>query len=235
MNRITTSLLILLLAACEPISFEWGETDYARVVGPASWTLGTDSLLYTFSTKPADLAEFVVEAEVLLVGKLSDRDRAVIISIDPERTTAIKGTHYDIPESVVIPAGEAVAALPIALRRTADLQAAPVTLRLEIDDAGDLGPGPNEWRSLSITWNDMISRPLNWDVLLEFFGDYSNVKFRFIISTLGIAEFTYGQTNGMDWGVMNNYHLVLVEALAAYNAAHPSEPLVDENLHPITF
>jgi hypothetical protein len=81
----------------------------------------------------------------------------------------------------------------------------------------------------------MISRPLNWDDLTEFFGGYSDVKFRFIISTLGIAEFTYLDAGGMTWGVMYNYRLLLAEALAAYNAAHPTAPLTDENNQLVTF
>ncbi|MDR0766118.1 MAG: DUF4843 domain-containing protein [Odoribacteraceae bacterium] len=235
MKRIHTLVVALALVACENDPFTWGNTDYARVVGPANWTLGTDSLLYTFSTRPADETAFIVEAEVIVMGKVSDRDRVVVIAVDPARTTAVKGAHYDIPATVTIPAGEATVALPITLHRAPDLQSAGVRLRVEIDASGDVGPGVNEWRSLSIQWNDMISRPLNWDALIEFFGEYSDVKFRFIISTLGVAEFTYGQANGMSWGVMNNYRLILVEALAAYNAAHPSAPLVDEDLRPITF
>ena len=233
MKKIYAFIFALALLACENDPFEWGDYTYARVAGPEIWTLGSDSLLYTFSIRPADMTEFVVEAEVIIMGKTADRPRTVAIAVDPEHTTAIKGAHYDLPESVAIPAGEASAPLHIRLYRSADLQSTSVRLRVKIAATGDIGPGVTEWTSLSIAWNDMITRPLNWDDLIEFFGQYSEVKYRFIISTLGIAEFPYG--NGMDWGMMNNYRLVLVEALAAYNAAHPSSPLVDENFYPITF
>lgn len=58
---------------------------------------------------------------------------------------------------------------------------------------------------------------------LEFFGDYSETKYRFIISTLGVSQFTYGEAEGMTWGEMWNYRLRMVAALEEYNATHSGE------------
>jgi hypothetical protein len=232
---IAACVAALLLPACENDGFTWGDTTFARVEGPATWTLGTDSLQFTFSVQPADMTEFVVEAEIVVMGKASGRARRVDLVADPARTTATAGLHYAMPASVTIPAGETRAAFPVTLYRATDLTATEARLHVEIAATGDIGPGVNEWNSLAIRWNDMISRPLNWDALYEFFGTYSEVKYRFIISTLGVARFTYGDTDGMSWGVMNNYRLVLVEALARYNAGHPTAPLTDENNQLVTF
>jgi hypothetical protein len=78
-------------------------------------------------------------------------------------------------------------------------------------------------------------KPNNWDNLTEFFKDYSDTKYRFIIDVLQIADFTYGQSNGMTWGEMNNYRLRVIQALQEYNAAHPGNPLTDENNQLVTF
>ncbi|MDR2131396.1 MAG: DUF4843 domain-containing protein [Odoribacteraceae bacterium] len=232
---IAACIAAAFLPACENDEFTWGDYAYARLFGPAIWTLGTDSLLYTFSIRPAETVEFTVAAEVIVMGKATDRDRTVRLAVDPTRTTATKGLHYALPETVTVPAGETRAACPITLYRSPDLQSAAVRLCVAIVDGGDLPPGVSEWNSLAIRWSDMISRPLNWDALTEFFGEYSEIKYRFIISTLGVAEFTYGDTDGMSWGAMNNYRLMLADALARYNAEHPSTPLTDENNQLVTF
>ncbi|MDR1274587.1 MAG: DUF4843 domain-containing protein [Odoribacteraceae bacterium] len=232
---VAATLAACLFTACRNDAFTWEDYAYARVVGPENWTLGTDSLHFNFSVQPSAMIEFVVEAEIIIMGEVADRDRVVHLAVNPTQTTAMKETHYTILESVTIPAGEASAPCHITIRRTPELQSANVRLRVEIAPGGDLGPGVNEWNTLTIQWNDMISRPINWDDLTEFFGEYSDVKFRFIISTLGVSLFTYGDPDGMSWGMMNNYRLILADALARYNAEHPGNPLADENNQFITF
>ncbi|MDR1273592.1 MAG: DUF4843 domain-containing protein [Odoribacteraceae bacterium] len=240
MKRVYTLIAAAILAAClftacENDAFTWGNYTYARIVGPENWTLGTDSLHFTFSSQSLATTEFVMEAEIIIMGEVADHDRVVRLAIDTTRTTAVKGTHYTIPESVTIPADEVSAPCHIAIRRTPELQSVNVRLRVKIAPGGDIGPGVNEWNTLIIQWNDVISRPINWDALQEFFGEYSDMKFRFIISTLGISQFTYGEPDGMSWGAMNNYRLMLADALVRYNAEHPGEPLADENNQFITF
>ncbi|MDR1414543.1 MAG: DUF4843 domain-containing protein [Odoribacteraceae bacterium] len=235
MKKLYIIIVAALLAACQSHSFTWGDYAYARVEGPEVWTLGTDSLHFNFSVQPAEMTEFVVEAEIIVMGETANRDRVVRLAANPARTTALEGTHYAFPATVTIPAGAASAPLPVTIRRTPELQSTNIRLRLEIVAGGDLPPGVDEWNSLTMQWNDMVSRPINWGDIQEFFGDYSDAKFRFIISTLGIAQFTYGSAEGMSWGQMNNYRLVLAEALARYNAEHPGAPLADENNQFISF
>ncbi len=79
------------------------------------------------------------------------------------------------------------------------MQTEEVRLQVKIDGSGDLQPGVDAWSALTIAWNDKITKPGNWEDLTEFFGDYSETKYRFIISTLGVSQFTYGEAEGMTW------------------------------------
>ena len=132
--------------------------------------------------------------------------------------------------------GEHSADFDIVIQRIPEIQEEEIALRVEIAPGGDLEAGVSSASSLAIRWNDMITRPANWDDLEEFFGTYSEVKYRFIISTLGISMFPYGEGE-FTWGRMWNYHLQMVAALDEYNnnPENPDRPMKDEHNDPISF
>ena len=83
-----------------------------------------------------------------------------------------------------------------------------------------------------IKWNDILSRPSNWDDLSPFFGTFSLVKYRFMLNTTGVAEF---DVDTMSWARLTNYRIMLIAALNEYNAANPNDPLRDEYGAYVTF
>ena len=135
---------------------------------------------------------------------------------------------------MILNAGQDSVGVDILLYRTEAMQTEEVRLQVKIDGSGDLQPGVDAWSALTIAWNDKITKPGNWEDLTEFFGDYSETKYRFIISTLGVSQFTYGEAEGMTWGEMWNYRLRMVAALEEYNATH-SENMKDENGAVVSF
>ena len=62
----------------------------------------TDSLDYTFVYETGD--EIEVPVKVQLVGRPSDKDRALDIVADSDN--AVEGTDYILPETAFLPAGE---------------------------------------------------------------------------------------------------------------------------------
>ena len=195
---------LLLLNSCENDDFVWGKEDFARIVGPEIWTRNTDSMTFTFSVYPEEVKEFAVASCVVIQGE------------------------------VILKAGQDSVGFDILLYRTEAMQTEEVRLQVKIDGSGDLQPGVDAWSALTIAWNDKITKPGNWEDLTEFFGDYSETKYRFIISTLGVSQFTYGEAEGMTWGEMWNYRLRMVAALEEYNATH-SENMKDENGAVVSF
>ena len=204
---------LLLLNSCENDDFVWGKEDFARIVGPEIWTRNTDSMTFTFSVYPEEVKEFAVASCVVIQGKVADYDRTVKLAVDPSKTTA-QASDYSLPREVILKAGQDSVGFDILLYRTEAMQTEEVRLQVKIDDK--------------------ITKPGNWEDLTEFFGDYSETKYRFIISTLGVSQFTYGEAEGMTWGEMWNYRLRMVAALEEYNATH-SENMKDENGAVVSF
>ena len=228
-------LVMSLLWGCDNDDYVWNGQDYARLVGPEIWTQGTDSMTFTFSVYPTDTVRFVVESEIFVQGRVSDNDRTIRLQVDETNTTA-PADSYSVPEEVVLRGGEHSADFDILIYRIPEIQERDITLHVRIAPGGDLDAGVSSASSLTITWNDKITRPSNWDDLEEFFGTYSEVKYRFIISTLGISVFPYGEGE-FTWGRMWNYHLQMVAALEDFNndPDNPEAPLTDENGGVVSF
>lgn len=234
LNRIfAAAALLFAVVACENEPYRWEGDAYARLVGPENWTLKTDSMIFSFSSMGSDVEDFAVKAEIKLIGVAADHDRDIILEVAPE-STAEEGM-YSFQDTVILPAGEVVAPCDIILHRVEPLQDSTYRLKINITDKGTIGTGVKEWNQLIIIFSDMLAKPSNWDEMLSpFFGEYSEVKHRFIIDVTGYAEFTYGETGGMSWGQMYNFQLKLVKALEEYNATHTT-PLTDENNKLVTF
>lgn len=226
-------ILLVMASACKNDDFVWGEEDFIRITGPEIWTLGTDSLIFTFSAFP-DATTYTMETELTVQGRTVDYDRVIRLQVNELKTTA-SPTDYEFSSEVILKAGEATVFFPIVLHRTEAMQQNDVRLCIEIAPSSDLQPGVSAFSSLTLAWNDKVTRPANWADLEEFFGVYSEVKYRFIISVLNVTLFPYGEASEFTWGVMYNYKLKMRTALEAYNANPENSPMTDENGAVISF
>lgn len=227
-------MLLVAATACENDAFVWGNEDFVRLNGPESWTLGTDSMAFSFAVYPTEMKEFTVNAELVVEGNVSGKDRVVRLRVDTARSTAV-ATDYQFSTEVTLPAEAHSVMLPIVLRRTELMKQQSVRLRVEIAPDSELAAGVNSAAGLTISWNDILSQPTNWGQLEEFFGAYSETKYRFIISTLGIAVFPYGEGE-FTWGKMWNYRQEMVTALEEWNNnPENNAPMKDEYGNPVSF
>ena len=230
-------LMILLLAvigmftACENDKFYFQDDARVRIEGPYEWAVGTDSLTFSFAAYPSQVQEQGMEMKLYVMGEAAATDRTAKLAIDRTLTTA-NDDQYVFPETVTIPAGKLEAPFIVTLKR-ADLTSGTVSLYFRVVETNDFKVGVIEQNHFCIKWNDTLSKPKNWDTeLLEFFGEYSLVKYRFIIDTIGFGEFS---ATSMSWSELTNYKIIMKTALDEYNDAHPGEPLNDENGLLVTF
>ena len=230
-------LMILLLAvigmftACENDKFYFQDDARVRIEGPYEWAVGTDSLTFSFAAYPSQVQEQGMEMKLYVMGEAAATDRTAKLAIDRTLTTA-NDDQYVFPETVTIPAGKLETPFIVTLKR-ADLTSGTVSLYFRVVETNDFKVGVIEQNHFCIKWNDTLSKPKNWDTeLFEFFGEYSLVKYRFIIDTIGFGEFS---ATSMSWSELTNYKIIMKTALDEYNDAHPGEPLKDENGLLVTF
>ena len=196
------------------------------------WAVGTDSISFSFVAYGSEVTEKEMLVDAQIMGEVENRDRVVNLSVDPARTTA-DASLYTVPSTVTIPAGAVKATFPVILKRSAALQTKTVRLYLQVAESADFKAGVNEENHIKLIWSDVLQKPKNWDTLEPFFGTYSDVKYRFMLANSnGAGEFS---TETMSWAMLNSYRILFQNALNAYNAAHPGNPLTDENNQLVTF
>ena len=228
------SVSAALLTSCSSTDedFFYQDEPRVRLVGDYIWAVGTDAISFSFVAYGSEVTEKEMLVDAQIMGEVENRDRVVNLSVDPARTTA-DASLYTVPSTVTIPAGAVKATFPVILKRSAALQTKTVRLYLQVAESADFKAGVNEENHIKLIWSDVLQKPKNWDTLEPFFGTYSDVKYRFMLANSnGAGEFS---TETMSWAMLNSYRILFQNALNAYNAAHPGNPLTDENNQLVTF
>lgn len=202
-----------------------------------------DSFNYSFAIKPDGLQEDTVWLTMRIMGEARDFDRVVNLAPDPDGTTAVLGTHYYLPP-YIIPAGAFSANLPVVVKRTPEMKTQSVTILLKVIESADFAPGvPNSPVTGSLAGaglhylvrvSDFLVKPSNWDnMLVIFFGSYSQVKYKFIIDVTGKTEFPFGPPPQMSYGELLYYKAFVKMKYQEYEALNG--PLIDEFGSPLAF
>ena len=223
----------MTLASCSSDEdFFYRDEARIRLVGPEIWTAGSDSLTFSFVTTAVGTTEMAMDVEAQIMGSAADHDRTANIAVVSDKTTATADL-YQLPTAVTIPAGQAKATFQVILKRADVLATKSVRLRIAVEPSADFQKGVNEEDHLTFIWNDQISKPKNWAQLEEFFGEYSDTKYRFMLENAGgLTEF---DTDALTWAQLQSYKIMFQNALNDYNAAHPGNPLTDENGNLVSF
>ena len=231
-NKIIIAIIgVFSFFACENDPFYYQDQARVRMVGPEKWTLGTDSLEFSFAHYSSGIEDTTFQVLLNVMGEAASTDRTVKVGVVADKSTA-QSSQYSFPESVTVPAGAFEAILPVTIFRDESIKDAAVRLKIEIKESSDFLVGVVEETDLTIIWSDILTKPVNWNDLEEFFGEYSLVKYRFIIDTLNQGNF---DADELSWAQMKNYQIILTDALLEYNEMNPNNPLTDENGKLVTF
>lgn len=192
---------------------------------------------YSFLLSPLDVTKDTFFIKVKIMGETAAYDRVVRGQAIDSGTTAKAGVHYEFIDGIV-PADSIIGYLPVVLYRTADIKDSSMTLNLSIATTKDFHAGVTEDNSFTLSWSDNVVKPSNWDGFISlsaYFGTYSTVKWRFIISVTGVASFPLQQSGRIppapgeySAAAMNDVKARVKDALLEYNNANDPD-LTDES------
>ena len=228
-SRLIVSLILLVfmgsLVSCEK-DYEVYNADLSAVRFMLDKNRVADSVVYSFALMPG-VVEDTVDIPVQILGFTSEQDRQIKVEVVAELTTATEGTHFKVlPCS--IPAGEISATQKVVVYKTADLEQKEVCTALRMVDSPDLVVGPANECNYRIILTNRLTKPADWQ---QYFGDYSEVKHRFIIEVTGQGT----DFKAWEWMEVVYQMGLLNRALNEYNNTHPGEPLTDEFGVPVSF
>jgi hypothetical protein len=225
------TLALYLLSACKKealITYDAGARIYIDN------DRGVDSITYSFATKNSSLIRDTIWLPVRTMGTASNKDRVINLKVVDTLTTAQQGVHYELMP-YIMPAGQYVAKLGVIVKKAADLETKQVSIGLRLQESADFQPGTGDGLDYQIRINNILTKPGNWDpptvpgpFLAAFFGPYSEVKFRFIIDVLEMSEFVLKGPGALPYSQFLYFQQRMKNALEAYNALHPGNPMKDE-------
>ncbi len=146
-----------------------------------------DSTTVSFKAH-AGATSFTHEVDIELLGTPFASETEYSVEVMTEKSTAVKGVHYNIPEKLTFPAGTFKAKLPIEFIYNSVMD--NTTLRLEINIVGkdNIFAGYNKTAVVRI--NNSLTKPTWWDSNVQrlFFGVYSEHKHECILEATGLTD-----------------------------------------------
>lgn len=197
-----------------------------------------DSTNYSFANNVNILTTDTLFLDIRIMGELTDYEREIQL-VATEGSTATEGVHYKLP-AVKIPANTYLLKYPVILFNTPDLKTKTVRLELTIARNRDFINGPGMvtnsrlYNLYKINFNNRLIKPDYWLYIQNYFGEYSDVKYRFMIDVLGFSNFMPDHIGGsIMYSDFLNYAGAMSRALEEYETLYG--PKLDENGKEINF
>lgn len=180
----------------------------------------TDTLTMAFYLHSSD-ATFDMPLSVLMSGVASSEGRPFKMEVDTEHTTAVRGTHFEMPENPSFTAGAYEARPTVRFMRTADMKEKRFLLVLNLADNQWFHAGQWEHRRIAIWVHDQMSQPEWWDwtVQQNYLGVYSDLKMVAFLNAAGHPDLSAIKGN---YNLLRTYALMFKRHLEqAAAAGHP--------------
>lgn len=150
-----------------------------------------DTLLsHTMVYYPQDRLTDTIWMDIETSGYITDYPREVALTQLPvDSNAAVAGVHYvafDDPAlkgSYVVPANQSKTKIPLIIKRDPSLKTKEYILRVGFKENGYFKPGFPMTGERTFLISDIITKPKNWDGLVNWycFGKYGKRKYEFMI------------------------------------------------------
>lgn len=255
-NKIIKALAVVgvlsaTFSSCSKNEYPEFDASYSALnVWFGTETAPQDSITYNYSYS---LGEQTVHFYARAIGVLADHDRTFQLEAYEGDLDEAQGS-YTLGE-YTLKAGETTGEFDITFDTSKLKNAQSFTdkdghLKLRMKANDEFQQGAKELQSLTIVLKNYLSKPDNWDAatfpmmaLGRFFGDYSKVKYQFMIQVLDMVDFKVNyntsvrydeETNTISYNYANYLASKMKLALEEYNNTHDT-PLTDETGNIVTF
>ena len=177
----------------------------------------SDSLYFSFGKEPFSVIDTTIKIKVELIGLPSDSPLAFRIKMESSRTTAKEREHFEpFPEDYTISPGQSSSIIPIKIYRRKLDENRSYVIRLELIPTQDLELGAVEACGIGICFNNSLDKPVWWNTLSIWLGEYDVRKYQKFIEI-------YGKPVGADDVIANKYGILRVfKKVKEFFEAEPS-------------
>lgn len=164
-----------------------------------------DSTGFSFGFDNSGITQRIFKIPIRVQGKLSDIDRKVKLTIDPS-STAIQGTHFTLPENIVMHAGQEVDTILVTVFRSPDMKKNAFTLVLNLEEneffttkmqtkvVNVLTQKTMSFIRYKLTFDDKLTQPSGWYV--PYLGVFTAKKFFLMCELMNLNPEMFTQKLG---------------------------------------
>lgn len=182
-------------------------------------TVTADSIGYNFILLPTSQTKDTIYLPLRIMGDVADYDREVELEI-VDSSSAKEHIVFEIGPKKVR-ANSFTDSIPVYINRTPDMTTKILKLYVNLLPSKDFKVGYDQYKDFKVSITDQLVPPTWSFTFAAVFGQFSMVKFRFMVATLQRVTFPNLPS---ELAAMGSKCKV---ALAAYEAANG--PLYDEN------
>jgi hypothetical protein len=200
-------LVILLVTSCKKATlthYNAADNIYFNFISDTDPVRYADTTNVTFAFSNSSVTDTVFHLPVAVTGLAGTTDRTFGLTVDGS-STAVAGTDYVLPSSLLIHAGHIVDTIPIQFKRTAAIRTKAVVLFLRLrandqfktqltfrsrsssDQLLYIAPGDTiAMQTFKMILSDMLQAGPYWTNYSYYFGDFSEKKVRLMNQVSGM-------------------------------------------------
>jgi len=241
-------LALIILSGCKKDQLQLFEEETPLLnIWLGSTLIVQDSLTHNFAFSPTN--RDAITFNYRIAGYPVNYDRTFELSTSDKDATLLNFTFG----SYKVPAGQYEGSFTFYVDKPTDeriFNSGDLRVSFKVKETNQFQSSANEYNRLKIKFKSAVTKPDNWETdiptnypLKNYFGAYSDRKYRFIIQTTGLQNFSVSRLNTVNPTLPENtivhFHAIALKnqcrvALEQYNADHDPDWL-DENGNAIVF
>ena len=189
------------------------------------YVTGKDSVTYSFRMTKEDRDTIYLTAN--LVGKSFETRTPIGLKIDKDQTTAQEGIYYEMEDSYWFELGKGEIKIPIYLiQGGTDIDDDILSIALQLIPTEDIDVAYEDKSRVYVRITNKLVKPSYWeDLLIIYFGEYSQVKHEKCIEVMG-HDFPLTMAEIATFPGSYSYFMTQGRTVCYYYATHNE---VDEN------
>jgi len=164
-----------------------------------------DSAGFSFGLDNIAITERIYPLAIRVQGKVANVDRKVKLTVDPT-STAVLGTHFILPENIVMHAGKEIDTVLVKVLRTPDMKTNDFLLVLNLEEneffstnmksrvTNVLTQKTISFVRFKLSFNDKLSTPIGW--ASSFLGVFTAKKFFLMCDLMNLDPSIFNQATG---------------------------------------
>lgn len=229
---------LFFLSSCQKEELLVNENNVSYIYFQKDMTKDSTNVCFEFYPlqEGMDVQEAEVPLDVVVSGKVQDKDLEFTIGVD-EKISTYPISLCTLPEKCIIKKGEFKSTVIVKVKNMPELKETSKILAVKVNESEEVREGIFYYSRALLSITDRLVKPDWWEykdlhngkqssVDIYYLGEYSKTKYRLFLEVLRANDDLL--FDGQDKIKLRKYSLQLKYKVQEENEKHPNSPLIDE-------